>query len=76
MGTAVGTKLLQEDGYKLSSGIRVAFGGAELLLLLARGPHVPRKGWLGWQGGLRFNKRDESTDTVAADDAETQADAK
>ncbi|KAJ7723297.1 MFS DHA1 protein [Mycena maculata] len=59
MGTAVGTKLFASGGYKLSSGVRVAFGGAELLLLLIRGPHVGRKTWIGWQGGMHFRKREE-----------------
>ncbi|KAJ7143675.1 major facilitator superfamily domain-containing protein [Mycena epipterygia] len=51
MGTAVGTKLFVEGGYKLSSGIRVAFAGLALLLLVTRGPHVGRKTWIGWDGG-------------------------
>ena len=52
MGTAVGTKLFVEGGYKLSSGIRVVFGGVELLVLLLRGPHVSRGKWIGWEGGM------------------------
>ncbi|KAJ7449249.1 MFS DHA1 protein [Mycena latifolia] len=59
MGTAVGTKLYAEGGYKLSSGIRVVFGGAELLLLLLRGPHVSRTTWVGWEGGMNFRKKKE-----------------
>ncbi|KAF7368850.1 MFS DHA1 protein [Mycena venus] len=62
MGTAVGTKLFVERGYKFSSGIRVAFGGLELLLLLMRGPHVGRKTWIGWEGGMRFRKPVEPTE--------------
>ncbi|KAJ7621029.1 MFS DHA1 protein [Roridomyces roridus] len=73
MGTAVGTKLLEVDSYKLSSGVRVAFGGAELLFLLIRGPHVARKSWLGWQGGMRFKKQKERED---ADPVESQVDSK
>ncbi|KAJ7449226.1 MFS DHA1 protein [Mycena latifolia] len=59
MGTAVGTKLYAEGGYKLSSGIRVVFGGVELLVLLLRGPHVSRTTWIGWEGGMNFRKRKE-----------------
>ncbi|KAJ7148758.1 MFS DHA1 protein [Mycena crocata] len=59
-GTAVGTKLLAEGGYKLSSGIRVAFGAFELFILLMRGPHVARKTWIGWEGGMEFRKKDEA----------------
>ncbi|KAF9059614.1 MFS DHA1 protein [Rhodocollybia butyracea] len=66
MGTAVGTKLYTEGGYKLSSGIRVVFGGMELLLLMLRGPHVSRTTWIGWEGGmnLRKKKTDEKDDVT------------
>ncbi|KAJ7694839.1 MFS DHA1 protein [Mycena rosella] len=60
MGTAVGTKLFVEGGYKLSSGVRIAFGGVELLLLVVRGPHVARTTWIGWEGGMELRKRDEA----------------
>ncbi|KAJ6493986.1 MFS DHA1 protein [Mycena vitilis] len=64
MGTAVGTKLFVEGGYKFSSGIRVVFGGAQLLLLLMRGPHVARRTWIGWEGGMMLRKRAEVTDST------------
>ncbi|KAF7324917.1 MFS DHA1 protein [Mycena kentingensis (nom. inval.)] len=57
-GTAIGTKLLVEGGYELSSGVRIAFGGAGLLVLLARGPHVDRRTWVGWEGGMDLRKSD------------------
>ncbi|KAJ6459408.1 MFS DHA1 protein [Mycena vulgaris] len=57
MGTAVGTKLFADGGYKLSSGVRIAFGGVELLLLVLRGPHVARKTWVG---GVELRKREDS----------------
>ncbi|KAJ7080577.1 MFS DHA1 protein [Mycena belliarum] len=60
MGTAVGTKLFAEGGYKLSSGVRVVFAGVQLLLLIARGPHVSRRTWVGWEGGVEFRKREEA----------------
>ncbi|KAJ7143678.1 MFS DHA1 protein [Mycena epipterygia] len=62
MGTAVGTRLFVEGGYKLSSGVRAAFGGLALLLLVTRGPHVARKTWIGWDGGMDFRKREEAKD--------------
>ncbi|KAJ7203591.1 MFS DHA1 protein [Mycena pura] len=64
MGTAVGTKLYVEGGYKLSSGIRVVFGRVELLVLLLRGPHVSRGKWIGWEGGMNFRKIEKKTETV------------
>jgi len=71
MGTAVGTKLFADGGYKLSSGVRVAFGGLELLLLLVRGPHVARTTWVGWDGGVDLRKREEVPEDL--DTAEKEA---
>ena len=57
MGTSVGTQLLVEHSYQLSSGVRLAFCGFQLLILLLRGPHVPRKTWFGWKGGMELRKQ-------------------
>ncbi|KAJ7263075.1 MFS DHA1 protein [Mycena rebaudengoi] len=67
MGTAVGTKLYAEGGYKLSSEIRIAFGGLELLFLVLRGPHVARKTWIGWNGGIDFKKKKLPRDQETTD---------
>jgi hypothetical protein len=67
MGTAVGTKLYAEGGYKLSSEIRIAFGGLELLFLVLRGPHVARKTWVGWNGGVDFKKKKLPRDQETTD---------
>jgi hypothetical protein len=68
MGTSVGTQLLVEHSYQLSSGVRLAFCGFQLVILLLRGPHVPRKTWFGWKGGMRVRKKtdEEPTSTNAA----------
>ncbi|KAF7368852.1 MFS DHA1 protein [Mycena venus] len=75
MGTAVGTKLFVERGYKFSSGIRATFGGLELLLLMIRGPHVGRKTWVGWEGGVKLRKpaepaEEKPTERIATKDVE------
>lgn len=57
MGTAVGTELLVKRSYTLSSAVRVSFCVFQLFVLLARGPHVPRKTWFGWAGGMEFRKQ-------------------
>ncbi|KAJ6551737.1 major facilitator superfamily domain-containing protein [Mycena capillaripes] len=72
MGTAVGTKLFAEGGYKLSSGIRVVFGGLELLFLVLRGPHVARTTWVGWDGGINFRKRGEPTEQVPTENVDAK----
>ncbi|KAK7063602.1 MFS DHA1 protein [Favolaschia claudopus] len=75
MGTAVSTQLYVEGGYKLSSGIRVAFAGVELVLLLLRGPNVSRYTWVGWEGGYNLRRKPGLEDTVvdSPSAAETQA---
>ncbi|KAK7057734.1 MFS DHA1 protein [Favolaschia claudopus] len=73
MGTAVGTKLYVEGGYKLSSGIRVVFAGIELLALLLRGPNVSRYTWVGWEGGFNLRRKPEPSPSVAVvETAETR----
>ncbi|KAK7033810.1 MFS DHA1 protein [Favolaschia claudopus] len=73
MGTAVGTKLYVEGGYKLSSGIRVVFAGIELLALLLRGPNVSRYTWVGWEGGFDLRRKREPEPSVAViETAETR----
>ncbi|KAJ7917966.1 MFS DHA1 protein [Mycena leptocephala] len=72
MGTAVGTKLFAEGGYKLSSEIRIAFAGLSLLLLVMRGPHVARRTWMGWEGGMEFRKRGEPKEDVSTEDVEAK----
>ncbi|KAJ7062037.1 MFS DHA1 protein [Mycena amicta] len=67
-GTAVGTKLFVEGGYELSSGIRIAFASVGLLVLVARGPHVRRETWVGWEGRMELRKRTEVV--VVADGTE------
>lgn len=56
MGTSVGTQLLAQHGYQLSSGVRLAFCGLQLFILLLRGPNVPRRTWFGWKGGMQMRK--------------------
>lgn len=57
MGTAVGTELLVNRSYTFSSAVRVSFCVFQFVVLLARGPHVPRKTWFGWAGGMEFRKQ-------------------
>jgi hypothetical protein len=57
MGTAVGTELLVNRSYTFSSAIRVSFCVFQFIVLLARGPHVPRNTWFGWAGGMKFRKQ-------------------
>jgi predicted MFS family arabinose efflux permease len=56
MGTSVGTQLFAQHGYQLSSGVRLAFCGFQLFILLIRGPNVPRRTWFGWKGGMEMRK--------------------
>ncbi|KAF9522312.1 major facilitator superfamily domain-containing protein [Crepidotus variabilis] len=66
MGTSVGTQLLVEHSYEVSSGVRLAFCGWQILILLLRGPHVPRKTWFGWKGGMQMRKKPEVVEEAPA----------
>ncbi|EPQ52972.1 MFS DHA1 protein [Gloeophyllum trabeum ATCC 11539] len=56
MGTAVGTRVFVEGGYRATGGFCVALGALNLAVHLLRGPHVPARAWLGWAGGWSLTK--------------------
>lgn len=56
MGTAVGTKVFVEHGWRASAGVSMAWFGLQIAVLLVRGPHVERFTWFGYQGGLEARK--------------------
>ncbi|KAF7311957.1 MFS general substrate transporter [Mycena indigotica] len=79
MSTAAGTRLYVKHGHRFSSGMRVVFGGAELLFLLMRGPYVRRWTWLGWEGGAQLKKNADiscAAETPVYGDAKTCPSAK
>lgn len=57
MGTAVGTKVFVEHGWRAASGLSMAWYGWQLFILLLRGPHVQRYTWFGYEGGLEARKK-------------------
>lgn len=56
MGTAVGTKLFVEHGWRAAAGVSEAWVIWDILVLLSRGPHVKRYTWLGYDGGIEPRK--------------------
>lgn len=56
MGTAVGTKVFVEHGWRPAAGLSLAWYGAQLVFLLVRGPHCERYTWFGWEGGAEARK--------------------
>jgi len=61
MGTAVGSKVFLENGWRAAAGLSLAWQGWQLAIILARGPHCARKTWLGWQGGTLMRKKQTPT---------------
>lgn len=57
MGTAVGSKVFTEYGWRPAAALNLAWSGFMLLIILIRGPHVPRYTWIGYKGGLEIRKR-------------------
>lgn len=61
MGTAVGSKVFLEHGWRASCALSLGWTVWQVLILLARGPHVGRYTWFGYEGGIEWRK-----DVVAA----------
>ena len=56
MGTAVGSKVFTEHGWRADASLNLAWTGWSLFVLFLRGPHCPRYTWIGWQGGFELRK--------------------
>jgi len=56
MGTAVGTKVFVQHGWRAAAGLSLAWYATQLVFLLVRGPHCERYTWFGWEGGAEPNK--------------------
>ncbi|KAG8714920.1 hypothetical protein FRC08_011243 [Ceratobasidium sp. 394] len=48
MGTSVGTQVYLKYGWRASGALALGFHGLQIILLVLRGPNVPRKRWIGW----------------------------
>ncbi|BGP48575.1 hypothetical protein JCM10450v2_004451 [Rhodotorula kratochvilovae] len=57
IGTAAGTRVYLDYGYRASGGLCVALAGFSVAVLFLRGPHLPNKRWVGWAGGWELRKR-------------------
>jgi hypothetical protein len=56
MGTAVGTKVFVQHGWRAAAVFAMALFGLQIAILLVRGPHVGRYTWFGYEGGLEARK--------------------
>jgi hypothetical protein len=61
MGTAVGTMVFLQHGWRAGAALSVAWMGWQLAILLLRGPHTDRWTWFGYQGGTRWSKAKPET---------------
>ena len=57
MGTSVGTSVFNAHGWRAAAALSLGWQGFCLIILLLRGPHVPRYTWFGYKGGLELRKR-------------------
>lgn len=85
MGTAVGTRVFVQHGWRAAASVSMAWYGLQLAVLLVRGPHVERYTWFGYQGGLearktvvtaREKKRAEEAAATAAPDVQEDQNTK
>jgi hypothetical protein len=56
MGTSTGTKVFVEAGWRASASLSMGWMGWQIVIILLRGPHVPRYTWFGYAGGLEARK--------------------
>ncbi|KAH9831421.1 major facilitator superfamily domain-containing protein [Rhodofomes roseus] len=69
MGTSVGALLFTKYGWRPSAAISLAWSGFMLFVIFLRGPHVPRRRWLGYAGGLSLRQSSvHETDAVEQPD--------
>lgn len=74
MGTSAGTAIFTKFGWRPAAALSVGFTGISILLMLARGPHVQRYTWIGWEGGWEMRKsRLQATDDEKKDRNEAAA---
>ena len=57
MGTAAGTAIFVKFGWRPAAALSVGFTGLSMLIMFARGPHVKRYTWVGWEGGWEMRKQ-------------------
>jgi len=74
MGTAAGTKVFLQHGWRPAAALSLGWMGFQLGVLLLRGPHNPRKRWMGWKGGwtLRQEKEKELSPSNAPSEGDLE----
>ncbi|KAH9850127.1 major facilitator superfamily domain-containing protein [Lenzites betulinus] len=73
MGTAVGSKVYTDHGWRPDAALNLGWMGFALLVLLARGPHCRRYTWFGWEGGMELRKSRVAARKQAEEDAAAAA---
>ena len=56
MGSAVGSEMFLEHGWRANGALMFAFCVFQLVIMLLRGPHVRRYTWFGYEGGIDWRK--------------------
>ncbi|KAJ7311773.1 major facilitator superfamily domain-containing protein [Mycena albidolilacea] len=57
MGTPVGSQIYLQHGWRACAALSVGLSGAQIVVLLLRGPHCGRYAWVGWEGGWGARRR-------------------
>lgn len=60
MGTAAGTRVYVEHGWRATAVLSMGWMGFQFVVLFMRGPHTSRKRWIGWKGGWSLRERREA----------------
>lgn len=69
MGTAAGTTVFNQYGWRADAGFSLGLVGWMALMLVLRGPHEGRYTWFGFSSGMRPFKLEHSI--IKSEDLET-----
>ncbi|KXN85064.1 Putative uncharacterized transporter YgaY [Leucoagaricus sp. SymC.cos] len=61
MGTAVGTHVFVDFGWRAGAALSLGWTGFQLVVLLLRGPHCKRYTWFGYEGGFEARRKKVSS---------------
>ncbi|KAG8678603.1 hypothetical protein FRC09_019709, partial [Ceratobasidium sp. 395] len=62
VGTSVGTEVYLKCGWRASGALALGLHGLQIILLVLRGPNVPRKRWFGWASEQKVSAEQLETD--------------
>jgi hypothetical protein len=73
IGTSASTTVFLNNGWRACYGMALGWTAFQVVILFARGPHLPTDRWLGWAGGWKVRKPRPAAAPPVTQPAPTQA---